>query len=243
MVFGRLFGGGKKVGNAPPVQGFSGTIDGFKQFDISPGGAFTFNRTPFQRNQLNQFQGLFDRVFPTLAVDNLDRNSRLDKFERVARERLQRPLEESFQDASNAARDNFNARGLSDSTGFADFHANELFKQFREGTSANANQAFLQRNDLFDREQQQQLNLLNLANSGVQQDLSNQLAFGQFGLQGFGQVNAAHQNRFRNQIAATQIDNQPSGFQLLARQFGSGLLGSLTPAPHSLFALGIGGRR
>ena len=92
----------------------------------------TFSR-PQELAREQQLGQLFSNAFSQLAQTPEQRTKQLEEFENSFLNKLSQPLNEAFETSSKRAKENFNASGFLNSTGFEDFRVNQLEKLRQQG--------------------------------------------------------------------------------------------------------------
>lgn len=122
---------------------------------------------PYLKEQGEGYHALLGNVFDRLGQPD---ENRLNEYEKAFYQRAVRPIEDEYQRGMLAARDEFNSRGMLDSTGYEDYRRDNLEKLRQEGLREAAQDALLAREQLLAGDTQRLLNV------------------GQFGQTGFGDV-------------------------------------------------------
>jgi hypothetical protein len=134
-----------------------------------------------------------------------ERAAQLNEHEQAFYKRAIRPLEEEYTRGKSQAREDFNASGFYNSTGYEDYRANNLDKIYQQGLTQAAEDAKLAREQLAAQDDANLLARYNAISSGIDASIANNLRTGDFARVGSANLNQYLSDSYRNQLENTRL--------------------------------------
>lgn len=201
------------VPKAPDPQNYyfynDGELSGQQLYDKSKQAYIseTFS-SPFEKAQEAAYQDIFNKVYPQLQATPEARQQQIDAYGDSVYQQMLQPLTEARDQALLAGRENMNASGFLNSTSMIDYNNQKVGETYNKGLNDAMMQSITARENLQNNEQNRLLQLLGMSSGGLQNDFNNNLALGQFGLQGATTANNVQNQNYQNRLAQLQMQTQ-----------------------------------
>lgn len=153
-----------------------------------------------------KLQEQYNAMIAQLGKTTPERAAQLKEYEQSFYQRATRPLEDEYRRGKNQAREDFNASGFLNSTGYEDYRANNLDKIYQEGLTQAAQDSILAREQLAAQDDSQLLARAGFVQSGLDANTANQLRFADFARLGSANLNQFASDNYRNRLEALRLE-------------------------------------
>ncbi|MBY0451224.1 MAG: hypothetical protein K2X01_11430 [Cyanobacteria bacterium] len=139
-----------------------------------------------------------------------ERAQQLNEHEQAFYQRAVRPLDEEYTRGKNQAREDFNASGFMNSTGYEDYRTNNLDRIYQQGLKQSAEDAKLAREQLAAQDDANLLAQYNSISGGLDANIANNLRVGDFARVGSANLNQYLSDSYRNQLENSRLQRSYS---------------------------------
>jgi hypothetical protein len=153
-----------------------------------------------------KLQEQYNTMISQLGKTSPERAAQLQEYEKSFYQRAIRPLEDEYKRGQNQAREDFNASGFLNSTGYEDYRANNLDKIYHQGLTQAAQDAIMAREQLAAQDDAQLLQRAGFVASGLDSNAANQIRLADFARLGSANLNQYASDNYRNQLEALRLE-------------------------------------
>lgn len=160
---------------------------------------------PAQQSSKDQLQQQYNNLLSQLGRTTPERAAQLKDYEQSFYQRAIRPLNDEYQRGQTQAREDFNASGFLNSTGYEDYRSKNLDKIYQEGLTQAAQDSIMAREQLAAQDQNQLLQTLGFVSGGLDANAANQLRTADFARLGSANLSQIQSDSYRNQLEAMRL--------------------------------------
>ncbi len=193
----------------PPANSYNyqdGTLLSSSVFDPAKNAYVnTTYADPAELSAKNQMQQQYNSLLAQLGKTSPERQAQLKDYEQSFYQRATRPLDDEYQRGRAQAREDFNASGFLNSTGYEDYRANNLDKIYQQGLTQAAQDSIMAREQLSAQDQDRIVQQLGVVSGGLDANTANQMRAADFARLGSANLSQIQSDAYRNQLEATRL--------------------------------------
>ena len=152
-----------------------------------------------------KLQEQYNTMIGQLGKTSPERAAQLKDYEQSFYQRAIRPLNDEYQRGQTQAREDFNASGFLNSTGYEDYRANNLDKIYQQGLTQAAQDSIMAREQLAAQDDSNLLARAGFVQGGLDANAANQIRFADFARLGSANLNQYASDNYRNQLEGLRL--------------------------------------